>query len=95
MAYYRMLQKVSPKVACHFLSNRLEFNAKFHTVITCSYLHKQAQRYLILTYCCKVRLQNLILRDNIEILHIQKLSAMSYAYLKQTTENILLLMASE
>ena len=72
MAYYRMLQKVTPKVACHFLSNRLEFNAKFHTLTTCLYLHKQAQRYLILIYCFKVRLQN-FLRDNIEILHIQNL----------------------
>jgi len=46
--------KTSSKVNCYFLSNRLQFKAKFHTLIACSCVHKLAKRHLILSYCCKV-----------------------------------------
>jgi len=41
-------------VGIFFWATVWNFIAKFHTLITCSFLGKQATQHLIFCYCCKV-----------------------------------------
>jgi len=43
-----------PKVVCIYWVTAWIINANFHTLITCLYLHTQAERRLIISCCCKV-----------------------------------------
>jgi len=41
-------------------ATRWNYNAKFYALITCLYLHTEAKRHLVLSYCSVY-----ILRDNL------------------------------